>query len=370
MKKWRAVFSLILNLLIIGGVGFAILNLLLGYWDLGMPTVDVFVAFRYFTNISNAFLALIALIYIFCDIAALTGKRIPKFFAVLKLMATVGTTVTLIVTAAYLAPQNALGVGWGVLYDPHYFLFVHTVVPLLGILAFAIENLPKLRFRAAFLGVIPVAVYALVMGLALNLNLIPRDPVPYSFLIFDSAKWYVSVIWAAGTLVGSYLIGLLLLALRRIGYVEETVAEDADVLAEAPAPAPEAEPSLEEAPEKPEEEEPKPEEAAPVVEPEPVKEEPSPEPAPAPAPAPARRVAPKPAIAPAKKPAAGAPSAVRTYHITKQQDTGRWQVKLAKGQKAIRVFATQAEAIAFTKGLVESRGGSYRIHSLKGKIRK
>ena len=59
----------------------------------------------------------------------------------------------------------------------------------------------------------------------------------------------------------------------------------------------------------------------------------------------------------------------RTYHITRQP-SGNWQVKLAGGSKAIRVFPTQAEAIAFTKGLVESRGGSYRIHSLKGKIRK
>jgi hypothetical protein len=59
----------------------------------------------------------------------------------------------------------------------------------------------------------------------------------------------------------------------------------------------------------------------------------------------------------------------RAYHITKQP-SGKWQVKLANGEKVIRLFDTQAEAIAFTKGLVESRGGSYRIHSVKGKIRK
>ncbi|MCR4562467.1 MAG: DUF2188 domain-containing protein [Bacilli bacterium] len=59
----------------------------------------------------------------------------------------------------------------------------------------------------------------------------------------------------------------------------------------------------------------------------------------------------------------------RTYHISKQS-TGKWQVKLASGTKAIKLFDTQAEAIAFAKELVHTQGGSIRIHSLKGKIRK
>lgn len=60
----------------------------------------------------------------------------------------------------------------------------------------------------------------------------------------------------------------------------------------------------------------------------------------------------------------------RIYHISKHKTTGKWQVKLATGKKAIKLFGTQAEAIAFAKTLVLSQGGSIRIHSLKGKIRK
>jgi hypothetical protein len=60
----------------------------------------------------------------------------------------------------------------------------------------------------------------------------------------------------------------------------------------------------------------------------------------------------------------------RVYHIAKQDTTGKWQVKLATGQKAIKLFDTQAEAIDYAKGLVKTQGGSIRVHSLKGKMRK
>ena len=59
----------------------------------------------------------------------------------------------------------------------------------------------------------------------------------------------------------------------------------------------------------------------------------------------------------------------RVYHISKNDD-GKWQVKLANGEKAIKLFDTQLLAINYAKELVKTRGGSIRIHSLKGKIRK
>lgn len=60
----------------------------------------------------------------------------------------------------------------------------------------------------------------------------------------------------------------------------------------------------------------------------------------------------------------------RVYHISRQASTGAWQVKLATGKRAIRVFKTQAAAINFAKGLVRTRGGSIRIHTKKGRLRK
>ena len=59
----------------------------------------------------------------------------------------------------------------------------------------------------------------------------------------------------------------------------------------------------------------------------------------------------------------------KTYHIAKRAD-GKWQVKLANGQIAIKLFATQNEAIEYAEKLAKNQDGSIRVHSVKGKIRK
>ena len=77
----------------------------------------------------------------------------------------------------------------------------------------------------------------------------------------------------------------------------------------------------------------------------------------------------------APKTAASAPKkykdGARVYHIARSKFVSRsWQVKLAGGEKAIKIFPTQAEAIDYAKRLVRSQGGSIRIHSMKGQLRK
>ena len=61
--------------------------------------------------------------------------------------------------------------------------------------------------------------------------------------------------------------------------------------------------------------------------------------------------------------------APRVYHISRRQDR-KWQVKFAKGKRAIKLFNTQAEAIVFAKKLAKTQEGSIRIHSIGGRIRK
>ena len=72
------------------------------------------------------------------------------------------------------------------------------------------------------------------------------------------------------------------------------------------------------------------------------------------------------------EPAAAASSkkpTVKNYHISLRPD-GKWQVKLSKGGKAIKLFKTQAEAIAFAKSRAKSQEGHITIHKVDGKIRK
>lgn len=59
----------------------------------------------------------------------------------------------------------------------------------------------------------------------------------------------------------------------------------------------------------------------------------------------------------------------RNYHVSRRED-GKWQVKFAGGEKAIKLFSTQAEAIAYAKKLAENREGSISIHKKDGKMRK
>lgn len=76
-------------------------------------------------------------------------------------------------------------------------------------------------------------------------------------------------------------------------------------------------------------------------------------------------------------------STVKTYHISaRKADNARagqksvkkdqmWQVKLAGGQKAIKLFATQAEAIEFAKGLCENNESArIVIHKEDGTFRR
>ena len=60
----------------------------------------------------------------------------------------------------------------------------------------------------------------------------------------------------------------------------------------------------------------------------------------------------------------------KVYHVSKRVEDGKWQVKFATGEKAIKLFATQAEAIEYAKKLAENQDGSISIHKKDGKMRK
>ena len=55
----------------------------------------------------------------------------------------------------------------------------------------------------------------------------------------------------------------------------------------------------------------------------------------------------------------------RNYHVVKRAD-GKWEVKFAGGEKAIKLFATQKEAVEYTKKMAENQGGSVLVHASKG----
>ena len=57
--------------------------------------------------------------------------------------------------------------------------------------------------------------------------------------------------------------------------------------------------------------------------------------------------------------------ATRVYHLSKRED-GQWQVKFAGGDKVIKLFPNQKEAIEYTKKMAKNQDGAYLVHNSKG----
>ena len=56
----------------------------------------------------------------------------------------------------------------------------------------------------------------------------------------------------------------------------------------------------------------------------------------------------------------------RNYHVSKRAEDGKWTVKFAGGEKVIKLFDTQKEALEYTKKMAENQGGAVLVHASKG----
>lgn len=59
--------------------------------------------------------------------------------------------------------------------------------------------------------------------------------------------------------------------------------------------------------------------------------------------------------------------AKKAYHVTKRAQDNKWSVKFAKGQRAIKLFNTKEEAVAFANDLAKSQDAIVFTHASKGK---
>lgn len=58
--------------------------------------------------------------------------------------------------------------------------------------------------------------------------------------------------------------------------------------------------------------------------------------------------------------------ATRVYHVAKRAEDGKWAVKYAGGEKVIKLFDTQKEALDYTKVMAKNQGGQMLVHNSKG----
>ena len=56
----------------------------------------------------------------------------------------------------------------------------------------------------------------------------------------------------------------------------------------------------------------------------------------------------------------------RVYHVAKRKEDGKWAVKFAGGDKVIKLFDTQKEALDYTKTMAKNQDGKVLVHNSKG----
>jgi hypothetical protein len=323
MKKQHFIISIILNSLIIVFDLFALLATA-GVFPFaqGMNVSDMF---QYFTIDSNIVLLLSSLLLLIVEVKSFLKRTpLPKAAVLFKFVGTVGVMLTFLVAYCVLLPSTKDGsfvFGWS------GFLWMHTVCPLLALISFVFfEFEPKLKVWWSFLGLSEVGLYGVLILPMMAAKVITGPNYPFLQHLDDGL---VTTGVVLGMAVGTFLVSLLILLFRslfgrQVKPVEKTDEEEEDSSSSGSD---------------------KPVKILHVV--------------------------------PGKDPeqtdgtasATGVPSTARVYHISRHI-SGKWQVKLASGGKAIKLFNTQEEAIAFAKDLVKTQGGSIRVHSLLGKLRK
>lgn len=331
-----------------------------------------------FTLNSNIFLAIVGLIFLIAgSIFMLENKPLPQWLIQLKLAAVTAISVTLITVVTFLAPV------WGI-NDTNIVnyqganLFLHVLAPAVAIIGFILFDVEtKIKWRWTWCSVLPVLIYGGVYaGLIFGMQDTKFDI--YNFVHEgneNSVNMVRMAIAIAIMLVGSYVLANIWWAInlasfhltnKKSGAVEEketpttgvtvTTTKTADAAPQKKA----AKPAVKQ-------------DVKPVAKPvNKVEAKPAVKPVSKAETKPATKVEAKPVTkTPSKPTSASYNGGVRVYHIsTTKSLLGKWQVKLAGGEKAIKVFATQEEAIHYTRGLVATQGGSIRLHSLDGRIRK
>lgn len=297
--------------------------------------------FYYFTVLSNVLVIATSLINAILNAVSYVKDKncVYSFFQILKLASVGAVAITFTMVVIFLAPNNPQYDWFG-----GYNLFLHAVTPIAAVASFIFfEYAKKIKFRFFFVPVILLVSYG-IFYVVYAFNAPTGAYVDWYGFMFKPENRIAPVdgngfntgtfvLFLAECLVAGLAFGFVLWLLNKImnlifvGYVITGSGK---------------EPTDEEIEDEIEKEE-KAEEA----------------------------VVKKSTTKGGKKPNKKYKDGVRVYHVARSKFISRhWQVKLATGEKAIKIFDTQLEAINYAKQLVKTQGGSIRIHSMRGRLRK
>ncbi len=209
MKKIKTAF--IMNICLFVLETFAIVWMMSGISG-GILTASRLEMLKFFTVDSNILMGMIALIAAIDEWKVLKGKqseiRVGSF--VLKLIGTVGVTLTMLVTVFFLTPTTAKTYGFFALfYDSNFFL--HLLNPILSLVVFlGFEKTTKIHFKHTFSGIIPMAVYAVYYITAALMH-------AENGVIADGYDWYGFFFGGVSSIL--FVLPLMLLITYAIGFV-------------------------------------------------------------------------------------------------------------------------------------------------------
>ncbi len=114
--------------------------------------------FKFYTVDSNILMGIMALIMIIYERKLIKKeiKEIPGFVYLLKFIGTSAITLTFVVTLFFLSPQY----GFYAMYNNNN-LFFHLIIPLLSIITYVIYEKHDIKYKYAFLGIIPMFIYSI-----------------------------------------------------------------------------------------------------------------------------------------------------------------------------------------------------------------
>jgi hypothetical protein len=175
--------------------------------------------FKYFTVDSNIFMGIISLVFVIYEIKLLKEniKEIPTKVYILKLMSTVGVSLTLFVVFVYFVPITE----WKVLpMIMNSNLFFHLIIPVLSIISFIFfENTNKLKYKYVLFGLLPTFIY----GIYYLINVLVHVEnhlvsTKYDFYYFVQNGIWTSAIVIPIIFVITYVISLILWKINRKFY--------------------------------------------------------------------------------------------------------------------------------------------------------
>lgn len=220
----KRVIAFALDVLIVVMMAFSVAVMMTGFQfmgeDLALTSTKI-EALKFFTVDSNILMGVIALIYAIALGLVIDGRLadVPHWIKVLKLVGTVGVSLTFLTVVAFLAPFVA-PTYWSLFLNAS--LFMHFLTPVVSIIAYVFfEGAEDVRFREVFWGMVPMVIYAAFYSTNALMHMVDgRVPYQYDWYAFvQGGVWQMAIVLPLMLLVTFLISWLLWLSNRAFGRV-------------------------------------------------------------------------------------------------------------------------------------------------------